>query len=602
MSNHSCYSFHQGVKMAAQRLYGPTSCFYNLYFRLIFILIFTMLPHVSDSAPLRPDGGKRADCSQSDSATYDILIYGSTPAALAAAIQTTRMNKSVAIVSPTNHIGGMTVSGLGWTDSKNGNAIGGIAREFYSRVYHYYQSDSAWTRETRAQYINKNIAAQPGPAIDESQQVQWTFEPHVAEWIFEDWMKELKIPIFRNESLVPSADSVTIKDNRITSIKTQSGHVYDALMFMDTSYEGDFMAAAQISYSIGREARSDFDETLAGVLIAAEEGYLGMSPYVTPDDPNSGLIKGIDHIVAAGDVEKVNGTADNYRLQAFNYRLSLTQVTDNQVPFSKPDDYDEDVYEILLRYIEAGYHDLFFTKQLMPNLKTDSNSNGGVSTDFLGGNYDPVKKTNYIQESFETRAAIAQNYKTYTQGFFWTLANHPRVPQRFRDSASTWGYAKDEWTSNGNWPYEIYIREARRMQGDYIMKQSDVQSPQTFAQDSIIGLGSYTLDSHEVERVVVDSGIRNEGLVHTPVPQPFPIPFGSIIPRSTDAVNFLNPVTMSSTHVAFAAIRMEPTYMIMGQSAATAAVMAIEQCVNIQDVDRSELSDRLAKDKQVLSL
>ncbi|KAL7933084.1 FAD dependent oxidoreductase domain-containing protein [Trichoderma chlorosporum] len=553
-------------------------------------------------APSYPQIGQRADCPQPAATTYDIVIYGSTPAAIVAAIQTTRMNKTVAIVSPTNHIGGMITSGLGWTDSKNGNAIGGIAREFFSRVYDYYTSDSAWTLETRAQYINKQIAAQPGPAIDESNQVQWTFEPHVAESIFEDWMQELKIPIFRNETLPMSIDSVTIENNRITAIKTESGQVYDALMFMDASYEGDFMAAAQIPYRIGREAQTEFGESLAGIQIAAEEDYLGMSPYVTAGDPDSGLIKGIDHIVAAEDVKELNGTADTYRLQAFNYRLSLTQTIDNQIPFTKPEDYDEASYEILFRYIEAGYDDPFFTTQLMPNLKTDTNSNGGVSTDFLGGNFNNTDQSNYIEESYEQRAAIANTYKTYTQGFFWTLANHPRVPEELRNSTSTWGYAKDEWTSNGNWPYEIYIREARRMQGNFTMTQGDVQTPQTFPQDSIIGLGSYTLDVHEAERVVIDSEIYNEGLIHVPVAQPFPIPLGSIIPNSSDVVNFLNPVTMSSTHVAFAAIRLEPTYMIMGQSAATAAVLAIEQCVNIQDVDRVQLSNRLAEDKQVLSL
>ncbi|KAL7949268.1 FAD dependent oxidoreductase domain-containing protein [Trichoderma barbatum] len=554
------------------------------------------------SSPLSSQSGRRTNCLQPGATTYDILIYGSTPAAIAAAIQTTRMKKTVAIVCPTNHIGGMTTSGLGWTDSKNGNAIGGIAREFYGRVYNYYKFNSAWTRETRIQYINKKIAAQPGPAIDETKQVQWTFEPHVAESIFEDWIEELEIPIFRNETLPMSTDSVTIKDGRITSIRTASGQVYDALMFMDASYEGDFMAAAQIPFRLGREDKAEFGESLAGIQITADEGYFGMSPYLAADDPKSGLIKGVDRIITPDDAKKLNGTADTYRLQAFNYRLSLTQTTDNQIPFVKPDNYDESLYEILLRYIEAGYHDLFFTKQLMPNLKTDSNSNGGVSTDFLGGNYDNDKKTNYIEQSYEERKAIANNYKLYTQGFFWTLSNHPRVPQRFRDSASTWGYAKDEWTTNGNWPYEIYIREARRMQGNFTMTQKEVQTPQIFAQDSVIGLGSYTLDAHEVERVVINSGIHNEGLLHVPVSKPFPIPLGSIIPRPSDAVNFLNPVTMSSTHVAFAAIRMEPTYMIMGQSAATAAVLAIEQCANIQDVDRLKLSARLTEDRQVLSI
>lgn len=586
--------------MANERLYETLSSIHYLKFSLFFVFILTLFTKISDSAPLQRLNGAKADCP--GSATYDVLIYGSSPAAIAAAIQTTRMNKTAAIVCPANHIGGMTISGLGWTDSKDGNAIGGIAREFYNRVYNYYESDSAWSLETRAQYINKNIAAQPGPAIDESNQVQWTFEAHVAEEIFETWMEELNIPIFRNETIVISDGGVIKNDGRINSIKTQSGQLYDALMFIDASYEGDFMAAAGIPYRIGREDQEEFGEPLAGVQIAAEESYLGMSPYIEAEDPDSGLIQGIDRVITDADAQKLNGTADKYRLQAFNYRLSLTQNSENRVPFAKPDNYDEASYEILLRYIEAGYHDQFFTKQLMPNLKTDTNSNGQVSTDFLGANFNASEETNYIEQSFVERAAIADRYKTYTQGFFWTLANHPRVPARFRASASTWGYAKDEWTSNGNWPYEIYIREARRMQGNYTMTQMDVQTPQSFDDDSVIGLGSYTLDVHEVERVVIDSKIHNEGLIHVPVAQPFPIPFNSIVPQSDIITNFLNPVTMSSTHVAFAGIRMEPTYMIMGQSAATAAVLAIEQCAIIQDVDRQELSDRLKADGQILSL
>ncbi|KAM0485554.1 hypothetical protein ACHAPX_001542 [Trichoderma viride] len=513
------------------------------------------------------------------------------------------MNKTVAIVSPTNHIGGMLVSGLGWTDSKNGNAIGGIAREFFNRVYNYYEPSSTWTHGTRAQYIGQNIAAQPGPAIDQSNQVQWTFEAHVAEQILEDWVEELSITIFRNETLDASADSVTLKNKRIGSIKTLSGHVYDALMFIDASYEGDFMAAAGVPYTIGRESEADFGESLAGVQITPDNSYQGMSPYVTEGDSTSGLIQGIDRVLTTTEAQQLNGTADELRLQAFNYRISLTQQSDNLVPFSQPEGYDEDSYEILFRYIAAGDATApFFTSQFMPNEKTDSNSNGQVSTDFLGGNYDTVKNTNYIEESLAQRQTIANNYKTYTQGFFWTLANHPRVPASIRNATSVWGYVKDEWTSNGNWPYEIYIREARRMQGNYTMTQNDVQSPKGFGTDSIIGLGSYTMDVHEAERIVIGSQIQNEGLVHTPVPNPFPIAFGSIIPSSDSITNFLNPVTMSGTHVAFAAIRLEPTYMIMGQSAATAAVLAIEQCVNIQDVDRQSLSDQLEADKQVLSL
>ncbi|KAK2601624.1 hypothetical protein QQS21_004859 [Conoideocrella luteorostrata] len=580
----------------------PGSQHLNLASLLIYVLSWAAL----GIATAQPQGAtiddERASCAVYGQAKYDVLIYGATPAGLAAAIQTKRMKKTVAIVSPSKHVGGLTASGLGWTDSKDGNAIGGIAREFYGRVYKHYKSDSAWSKESRAQYMKKQATAQPGPTIDDGKQVQWTFEPHVAERIFEDWIKDLDIAVFRNDPLDRSADGVKKKDGRIVSFKTASGRVYDASMFIDASYEGDLMAAAGIDYRIGRESQAEFSESLAGIRIDPKDGYLGMDPYVQKGDPKSGLIKGIDRVIAAADVHKMNGTADTFRLQSFNYRLCLTQQTDSRIAFSKPKDYDAASYEILLRYIESGYHDKFFTKNPMPNGKTDSNSNGHVSTDLLGGNYDAQRKTNYIEQDYKQRAEIVQRHKTYTQGFFWTLANHPRVPERFRKSASAWGYAKDEFGSNEHWPYEIYIREARRMKGRYTMTQADVQSPKKPVQDSSIGLGSYTLDVHEAERVVVSNKVHNEGLIHVPISRSFPIPLGSVVTPPNIATNFLNPVTMSSTHVAFASIRMEPTYMIMGQSAATAAVLAIEQCAKIQDVDRQKLDARLREDKQILAV
>ncbi|OAQ59983.1 FAD dependent oxidoreductase domain-containing protein [Pochonia chlamydosporia 170] len=568
----------------------------------VFISILALTSLGAAMAPSKRAVENRVTCDTYGRGKYDVLIYGATPAGLAAAIQTKRMNKTVAIVTPSKHIGGLTVSGLGWTDSKDGNAIGGIAREFYHRVYQHYKSDAAWRKGTRADYIKKQGTSQPGPTIDDEKQVQWTFEPHIAQMIFENWVKDLNIKVFRNETVDRSSGGVKMKDKQIVSFKTVSGHVYDASVFIDASYEGDLMAAAGIGYRIGRESEAEFKESLAGVRISPQDNYLGMDPYIKKGKPSSGLIKGIDRAIPAGDVSKLNGTADKYRLQSFNYRLCLTQDAGNRVPFSKPKGYDEASYEILLRYIESGYHDDFFTKQLMPNGKTDSNSNGHVSTDLLGGNYDADKHTNYIEQDYEQRAEIVERHKTYTQGFFWTLANHPRVPERFRKSAGTWGYAKDEFVSNDHWPFEIYIREARRLKGKYTMTQSDVQSPKIEVKERSIGLGSYTLDVHEVERVVINNKVHNEGLIHVPVSKPFPIPFDSIIAPTNVATNFLSPVTMSSTHVAFASIRMEPTYMILGQSAATAAVLAIEECSKIQDVDIRKLAARLREDKQVLDI
>lgn len=371
-------------------------------------------------------------------------------------------------------------------------------------------------------------------------------------------------------------------------------------MFIDAGYDGDLMAAAGISYRVGRERASEFDESWAGILIHKKGArYQGVDPYVKKGQPSSGLLEGIEQVI--DNAYELNHQADPVRLQSYNYRLSLTQNPDIKIPFHKPDGYSEASYELLFRYIERGYNGSFFTTQLMPNGKTDSNANGAVSTDLMGGNYDDVASTNYADDGYEQREAIAQKHKTYQQGFFWTLANHRRIPIEVRNYVGQWGYAEDEWASNDHWPYETYIRESRRMRGVHTMTQSDIQNSRLYHNDSVIGLGCYSLDVHELRRVVINDQIYDEGQIHAPLVAPYTIPFGSIIPHSRQATNFLNPVTLSSTHVALSSIRMEPTYMILGQSAATAAVLAIEQGVAIQDVGRRELSARLEADDQILT-
>ncbi|PNP53052.1 hypothetical protein FNYG_15787 [Fusarium nygamai] len=563
----------------------------GLFRNRFLILIFTiyMVSYLMISASAAPS--KRADVP----GRYDVVIYGNTVAAIAAAVQTKRMKKTVAIVFPGNTLGGLTTSGLGWTDSKNGDSIGGIAREFYGKVYTHYQKSTSWKQETRAGYIGRRIGAQPGPAIDEGKKVQWTFEPKVAEYILEKWMKDGKIPIFRNQAIDRSKSGVVKKNGQITSFKTLTGDVFQAKMFIDASYEGDLMEAAGISYRTGRESLDDYNESAAGFRLGGLEQLSKIDPYKKKGDPSSGLISGVGRIVKKPDA--IKGQGDAFRLQSYNFRLSLTRQVGNRIPFTKPADYVEFRYEMLLRYFESGYTGTPFTSQLMPNIKTDTNAQSQVSTDLIGGNYD--ESGNYATYSYEKREQIYQQHKSYTQGFFWTLANHPRIPQSFRTRVNAWGYAKDEWVNNGNWPYEIYIREARRMDGGYTMKQSDIQSPPARPNHSI-GLGAYTLDVHQVERVLVDGKIRDEGKVHVPTPGPFNIPLPAILPKASEATNFLNPVTLSATHIAYSAIRMEPTYMILGQSAATAACLAIDQGVKIQDVDRAKLIARLKADKQLL--
>ncbi|OAR00272.1 hypothetical protein LLEC1_03408 [Akanthomyces lecanii] len=567
----------------------------------LFSLLFALFALVGIFQPVFAESTEsesiQANCGRYPKAQYDVVIYGCTTAGIVAGIQVHRMNRTFALVCPESHLGGMTTSGLGWTDSKHGSSIGGIAREFYGKIYSYYQSNSAWNRETRQHYKDRKITAQPGPAIDEQGKVQWTFEPHAAEEILEDWMKAGKVEIHRGDPINRSNGSVILRNSQITSFSTKSGKTWTGSIFIDASYEGDLMAAAGVPFRIGSEAQSDFGESLAGIQIQEKSSYWKLDPYVKRGDPSSGLLRGVERVIPAS--HKKNGASDVGRLQPFNYRLSLTQQKDNQVRFFKPEGYDEKDHELLLRFIEASGHTEFFTQQLMPNLKTDSNSKDAVSTDLMGGNYNHDQGTTYMDVSDAERVAIVHRHKIYTQGFFWTLANHPRVPQSIRDSVGRFGYAKDEWVSNNNWPYELYVREGRRMKAAYTMKQSDVQSPKKL-EDTVVGLGSYTLDVHEVERLVIDNEVYNEGLVHTPIAKPFPIWYKSLVPEKGGVSNFVNPITMGSTHVAFASLRMEPTYMIMAQSAATAAVHALDQCVAVQDVDRKRLSEKLVQDDQIL--
>jgi hypothetical protein len=527
---------------------------------------------------------------------YDVVIYGNTVAALAAAIQTIRMGKTAVVVSPRSTLGGLTTSGLGWTDAKDGRAVTGIAREFYGKVFDRYQNDSLWTQEPRQTYVDRRIRAQPGLAIDEERKLQWTFEPKVAEAIWEDWVKEEKVPIFRSTAIKRSKDGVTKDGATITSLVSENGTEFRGKMFIDAGYEGDLMHVAGIPWSIGRESEEEYNESTAGTRINGfGKRSVDIDPYVKKGDPESGLIEGIQRVIE--DPESVEGKADDLRIQAYNYRLCLTREKDNQVPFSKPDDYREETYEILFRYIDTGYRGKFFTASPMPNFKTDTNSAGQVSTDLLGGCFN--KDSSYPDWSYKEREESAQVHKTWTQGLLYTLANHERVPKSIRDNVGAWGYAKDEFVSNDNWPYELYIREGRRMRGVYTMKQSDITSPKDFSNDGVAAMGSYRFDVHRVERVVVDNQTYNEGEVGGPKIAPFPIPYNAIVPEAKDATNFLNPITLSSSHIAFSAIRMEPTYMMLGQSAGTAAVLAIEKGVTVQDLDRGNLSKTLKANGEI---
>ncbi len=524
--------------------------------------------------------------------TYDVVVYGGTSPAIIAAVQAVEMGKSVVVVSPDKHLGGLTSGGLGFTDTGNKAVIGGLSRDFYHRVWKQYQREEAWRWQEREAFGNRG---QGVPAMDGEYRTMWVFEPHVAERVFEDIVAEFNIPVHREEWL-DRGKGVVKEGNRIVSIATLSGTMYQGRMFIDATYEGDLMAAAGVSYHVGRESNTRYGETLNGVQTANAVHHqfdAFVDPYVVPGDPASGLLPRLHD-----DGPGVDGEGD-HRVQAYNYRVCLTTVPENRVPFPKPANYDLMQYELLGRYIDTGYRDMFGKFDLIPNLKTDTNNRGAFSTDNIGMNYE------YPEASYERRREILREHEDYQKGYFWYLANDPRVAEDVRAEMRRWGLAKDEFVDNGHWPHQIYVREARRMVSDFVVTELHLRRIKETPRP--VGMGSYNMDSHNTQRYVArdEQGracARNEGDVQISPGGPYPIDYGAIIPQEAECANLLVPVCVSSSHISFGSIRMEPVFMILGQSAATAAVLALDAGVPVQQLDYAVLAARLLADGQVLEM
>jgi len=517
----------------------------------------------------------------------DIVIYGGTSAGVIAAVQASRMGHSVLIVGPDNHLGGLSSGGLGWTDSGNTEAVGGVAREFYHRIWQYYQKDDAWKWQMREEYGNRG---QGTVAMDLSEQTMWVFEPHVAEHVFDTWIQEEGVDVYRDEWL-DRKSGVMMDERAITSITMLSGNTYKGKIFIDATYEGDLMAAADVSYTVGREANATYGETWNGIQVGVlhhRHWFMeDIDPYVVQGDPSSGLLPRI-----SPDPPGIKGEGD-HRLQAYCYRMCLSNHPDNRVPFPRPAGYDSTQYELLVRVFESGWRESFDKFDAIPNRKTDTNNHGPFSTDNIGMNYD------YPEATYERRAAILEEHTTYQQGLMYFLSNDPRVPDEIQSRMREWGLAKDEFIDNNHWPHQIYVREARRLIGAYVMTEHDVLGAREVPQP--IGMGSYTLDSHNVQRYVKPDGfVQNEGDIGVRPDAPYRIAYGSIIPKQGEASNLFVPIAMSSSHIAFGSIRMEPVFMILGQSAATAASQAIKKDIAVQEVNYDELREQLLADKQRL--
>lgn len=543
--------------------------------------------------------------------SYDLVVYGGTSAGIASAIQSSRMGKSVVLVEPGKRLGGLTTGGLGQTDIGNKHVVGGISREFYQNIGKYYQIPENWKWQERSDYVDEGQTR-----TEKDEDAMWTFEPSAALKVYHQMLSHEKVDIVYGERL--NRESGVIKEGgKIISIEMENGTRYFGKMFIDVTYEGDLMAAAKVSYSVGRESNNEYGETLNGIQAnrinrtlkwtlsrnAHNHNFIdAVDPYVVKGDPSSGLLP----YIVEGGKPGIDGQGDK-GIQAYCFRMTLTDHPENRIPFKKPDNYKEINYELLFRNYEAAtgpieemytYGDKLvpWINSPMPNRKTDTNNQKGFSTDFIGQNYD------YPEASYEEREKIVQAHRNYQQGLMWTLAYHPRIPQKVRDAVSKWGTCKDEYEKGSNgWQEQLYIREARRMKSAYVMTQKNCERIEVV--EDPVGMGAYGMDSHHVKRYVDANGfVQNEGNVEAHVPNPYPISYRSIVPKKDECENLVVPVCLSATHIAFGSIRMEPVFMVLGQSAATAACQAIDQRKAVQDIDYSLLKERLLKDKQVLEI
>lgn len=491
----------------------------------------------------------------------DLCIYGGTPAGVAAAIQARRMGKTVALAVFRRHVGGLTSAGLTAVDFGIAESIGGIADEFLTTV-----------------------GKKPEAKVSATD--RWSaFNPSQAEKTFRAMLAKAGVPVLYEHRL----KAVKKDGPHITSISFENGNQIKAKVFIDATYEGDLLARAGVSYHTGRESNDTYGETVNGSFIANSHQFrFDIDPYRTPGKPESGLLPGI-----SAEPPSEPGSGDK-KIQAYNFRMWAV-AADSGNPWPKPADYNADTYALLLRYLTTRPDFPWdWTYQYGPvklNIG-DSNSAGPFSTDFVGGNYD------WPDADYPTREKIFQAHVTYQQGLMWFLSHDERLPQRIRDKVNRFALPKDQFTGTGGWPHELYVREARRLQSDYVMTQNNALG-KVVADDSV-GLASYTMDSHNVQRVIVNGAVRAEGNVELDIPQPYPVSYQAMVPRQQESDNLIVAVSVSSSHIAYGSIRMEPVFMILGQSAATAASLAIDAGVPVQRIAYDKLRAQLLADKQKL--
>lgn len=486
----------------------------------------------------------------------DVCVYGGTSSGVIAAYAVAKQGKKVLLVEPAYRLGGLSSGGLGMTDIGNKQVVKGLSLDFYRRVGQHYG------------------------ALE-----QWIFEPSVAESIFKGYIERGQVEVLYGHRILEA----TKQDTQLTSIKLENVEKFcgratvKAKVYIDCSYEGDLMARSGVSYTVGRESNSQYNENWNGVQMRQYHQFPdGVDPYVVEGDPESGLLWGISPEPLAEQ-----GSGDS-KVQAYNYRMCLTDVKENAIPITRPDDYDSTKYELLLRLIKAkgdnSIHSYLHFSH-MPNRKTDINNNGGFSSDMIGMNH------NYPEASYKEREKIIEAHRSYTFGLLWFLGHDERVPEKIRNEMLRWGLPKDEYVEYGHWTPQLYIREARRMVGEYVTTQANCDN-RTTVEDGI-GMAAYTMDSHNCQRVVIvkdgKAMVKNEGDVQIHGGLPYDISYRSITPKREECSNLLVPVCLSASHIAYGSIRMEPVFMLLGQSAAKAACLAIDGGVKVQEVDYRDI-------------
>lgn len=544
--------------------------------------------------------------TRADTPTSDVIVYGGTSGGVIAAVEAARLGKSVTLIEPGRHLGGMSASGLGMTDNGSTETIGGLSREFYQRVYRFYQKPENWRWQNREDYLSwlPKIWGVDGPRMEEIK-AEFLFEPRAAESVFNDMVREAGVNVVLNERL-DLKHGVKKTGAHLASIKMESGREFAAKVFIDASYEGDVMAKAGVSYIVGREPNSQYGETLNGAFPFTPAAFPKISPYVVAGDPSSGLLPGIEPKPPGP-----KGTGDR-RVQTYNFRICLTDIEENRVPISKPASYNPLNYELLMRHIATMKNvkpgprkhaavglrgnggDLGINFELVPNRKTDSNSGSEFGSDFVGHSYD------WADGDYALRERRWQEHKDYTLGLLWFLGHDERLPPEVRDEMQRWGLPKDEFADCDHFPFQLYVREARRMISDFVVTENDARGTRT--SDDRVALASYPLDSHGVTLYVDEEGLLHRERGFFVGAKPFLISYKALRPRAAECDNLLVLSCLSASHAAYGSVRMEPVFMMLGHAAGAAASIAIDKNVTTQNVPYAALRERLVSEKQILDV